>query len=490
MRSKASFTLLAAATALTTGIAMPDRASADEVTLDLVLVSPADRWEYILKKAEAVYEQAHPGTDLKLNTQILPYGDRLTRLRAAGAGGTPLDIVSLDQPEVGEFAAAGFTTDLTPYIDRDLDGLSDWLPAFRDGTRFNGKWHAIWAWTDARVLWYWKDLVKEAGIDPAKDMRTWQGYLDSCKKLNEKLSGKGTEGCLLIGKPWISDWTLPYVWTQGGDIGQPVDPDAAKQAGAAEAWVPTLDSQAWIDALTFTKQQVDAGIKPFTEHQFGPEFVSRRFATSLDGTWVYGLLAKSKAKMDDVGLVAAFPTQKEGAETATMAGGWTLAIPATSKQPDVAWEFLKDMLDVKVMGEAQAKFGYLPVRKSFATGMEKEFASFWNQGGDKRWEALQELADHAFGRPNFPKWPAVGTAISDMVQAVMFNGADPAETAASTQQQVLDLLQWPEGTTVAMTDDKGGKCDAGGRLVNAVTPIQKAADKDGSGAFCTAIAGK
>jgi multiple sugar transport system substrate-binding protein len=478
---------LAGAMTVAAGLAAAWPAAAEEVSLDLVLVSPADRWEYILKKAEAAYEASHPGTDLKVNAQILPFGDRLTRLRAAGAGGTPLDIVSLDQPEVGEFAAAGFTTDLTAYIERDLDGMSDWLPAYRDGTHFDGKWHAIWAWTDARVLWFWKDLVKEAGVDPATDMRTWEGYLESCKKLNAKLQNQGVEGCLLIGKPWVADWTLPYMWMQNGDIGQPVDVAAASKAGAAEAWVPTLDSQAWIDALTFTKAQVDAGVKPYTEHQFGPEFVSRRFATVIDGTWVYGAVANSKAKMDDVGLVAAFPTKEQGGETATMAGGWTLAIPSTSKQPDVAWEFLKAMLDVKVMGDAQAKFGYLPVRKSFATDLGKDFTAFWNQGGDKRWEELQTLSDHAYGRPNFPKWPAVGAAISEMVQAVMFNGTDPAEAAANAQRQVLDLLQWPEGTSVTLADDKSGKCDEGSRLVNAVTPIQKAADKDGSGAFCSLL---
>lgn len=195
--------------------------------------------------------------------------------------------------------------------------------------------------------------------------------------------------------------------------------------------------------------------------------------------------------MANVGLLAAFPTPKAGDATATMAGGWTLAIPSTSTKPDVAWKFLKAMLDISVMGDTQAKFGYLPVRQSFATSMDANFAAFWDQGGDKRWDALKRLAPHAFGRPNFPSWPSVGNAISEMVQNVMFNGVAPEEAAKNTQRQVLvDLLHWPEGTSVTLADDSNGACADGGHLLNAVTPVQVAADGNGSGSVCAAIVGK
>jgi multiple sugar transport system substrate-binding protein len=182
----------------------------EAVTLRMILVAPEDRWNFLLDAAKAKFAADHPDVEISLDVQILPFGDRLTQLRAAAIAGTPLDIVSLDQPEVGDFAAAGFTSDLTERINQDLDGLSDWLPAYREATRFEGGWHAIWAWTDARVLWYWKDLVAAAGIDPATDMATWQSYVDGCRKLDEALSGQDTAGCLLIGQPWIADWTFPY----------------------------------------------------------------------------------------------------------------------------------------------------------------------------------------------------------------------------------------------------------------------------------------
>jgi multiple sugar transport system substrate-binding protein len=462
----------------------------EAVTLRMILVAPEDRWTFLLDAAQEKFAAEHPDIQLEIDAQVLPFGDRLTQLRAAAVAGTPLDIVSLDQPEVGDFAAAGFTTDLTEWINRDLDGLSDWMPAYRAATQYEDGWHAVWAWTDARVMWFWKDLVDKAGIDPTSDLVTWQGYLEGCQKLDSALAADQVSGCLLIGQPWIADWTYPYVWMGGGSIGVDVNADLAEQQGAAEAWVPTLGSEAWTKALQFTREQVDAGIAPYTEHQFGTEFVNRSFAVSLDGTWVLGALKAAGADLSNVGMIGAFPVASEDMPTATMAGGWTLAIPATSEEPEVAWEFLKAMLDISTLGGMQTEFGYLPTRASFSMELEEQYRSFWNEGGIDRWSQLQALASHAYGRPSFPSWPQVSSAVTNMVQSVMFDGKAPDAAAADAQRTALvDVLEWPEGTTVELHDDAGGSCadEALDRLIVAITPVAQAADADGSGMICSHV---
>jgi multiple sugar transport system substrate-binding protein len=275
-----------------------------------------------------------------------------------------------------------------------------------------------------------------------------------------------------------------------GDIGFPVNAELAKDQGAAEAWVPSLSSEAWIKALKFTRDQVDAGIEPFTEHQFGTEFVNRSFAVSLDGTWVLGALKGAGADLGQVGMIGAFPVPAADTTTATMAGGWTLAIPSTSENLDVAWDFLKAMLDISTLGRLQTEFGYLPTRASFTTELEEQFTSFWNEGAVDRWAELTELAPHAYGRPSFPSWPQVGAAITDMVQNVMFDNKDAQAAAQDAQRTVLvDVLSWPAGTTVEVHDDAGGGCehDELDRQLPAITPVQQAADADGSGAFCSHV---
>jgi multiple sugar transport system substrate-binding protein len=48
---------------------------------------------------------------------------------------------------------------------------------------YNDKVYGIWAWTDVRAMWYWKDLLNKSGVGP-DSLKTWNEYIDSAKKIN------------------------------------------------------------------------------------------------------------------------------------------------------------------------------------------------------------------------------------------------------------------------------------------------------------------
>jgi multiple sugar transport system substrate-binding protein len=66
-------------------------------------------------------------------------------------------------------------------------------------------------------LWYWKDLLNEANVDPNL-LKTWDGYIVAAKKLNEKLRATGIEGVHLTGANHSPDLWYPYLWMLGGEI--------------------------------------------------------------------------------------------------------------------------------------------------------------------------------------------------------------------------------------------------------------------------------
>ena len=66
----------------------------------------------------------------------------------------------LDQIWLGEFAQKHLLTDLTNYTEK-WGRASDWYESNRDGMTYNGSIYGIWAWTDVRGMWYWKDLLNE-----------------------------------------------------------------------------------------------------------------------------------------------------------------------------------------------------------------------------------------------------------------------------------------------------------------------------------------
>ena len=134
----------------------------------------------------------------------------------------------------------------------------DWYQANWDGGVYNGKVYGIWAWTDVRGMWYWKDLLNKAGVDP-NSLKTWDGYIASAKKLNAVLSPQGIEGVHLTGANHSPDMWYPYLWMLGGDIIKLKDGHPTK----GTYWFPAYNSTEGVRALEFIKEQVRvAGIKP------------------------------------------------------------------------------------------------------------------------------------------------------------------------------------------------------------------------------------
>jgi len=57
-------------------------------------------------------------------------------------------------------------------------------------------------------MWYWKDLLKEAGVNP-ENLTTWNGYIESAKKLNDLLKDRGIQGVHLVGAAHSPDMWYP-----------------------------------------------------------------------------------------------------------------------------------------------------------------------------------------------------------------------------------------------------------------------------------------
>jgi multiple sugar transport system substrate-binding protein len=52
---------------------------------------------------------------------------------------------------------------------------------------------------DVRGMWYWKDMLTQANVDP-NSLRTWDGYVSSAEKpINSVLQGLDVQGIHLVG---------------------------------------------------------------------------------------------------------------------------------------------------------------------------------------------------------------------------------------------------------------------------------------------------
>jgi len=71
---------------------------------------------------------------------------------------TPIDIITVDQIWLGEFAQKRSLTDLKLYrATMDRDGHEEWYFQNWEGGKYQSGIYGIWAWTDVTGIWYWKD---------------------------------------------------------------------------------------------------------------------------------------------------------------------------------------------------------------------------------------------------------------------------------------------------------------------------------------------
>jgi multiple sugar transport system substrate-binding protein len=115
----------------------------------------------------------HPDIDIQLDYRPIPYLNLHTQFLKAMANQTPVDIMSVDQIWLGEFVEKGYLTDLTDRA-KSWGREKDWYEANWDGGVYKDKVYGIWTVADLRGMWYWKDLLNKAGVDP-NSLQTWDG---------------------------------------------------------------------------------------------------------------------------------------------------------------------------------------------------------------------------------------------------------------------------------------------------------------------------
>jgi multiple sugar transport system substrate-binding protein len=179
-----------------------------------------------------------------------------------------VDITTVDHVWLGEYVEKGYLTDLTE--DAQNWGREDeWYSANWAGGIYNDKVYGIWTMADVRGMWYWKDMLTQANVDP-NSLRTWDGYVSSAEKLiNSVLQGQDVQGIHLVGVGDSPDMWYPYLWMQGGEIIRQKEGHPIKGI----FWFLAFNGTEGVKALEFIKEQIDAGVEPEEQHLWGKEFL-------------------------------------------------------------------------------------------------------------------------------------------------------------------------------------------------------------------------
>jgi multiple sugar transport system substrate-binding protein len=374
----------------------------------------------MLQPALDELNRRHPEMNIQIEYAEPSGLDKRNSILDRLSNGDSVDIVSIDQIWLGEFAERGLIRNLTADFEQ-WGRMGDLYEENLDGSVYNNTLYALWIWTDVRGMWYWKDMLQEAGVDP-ESLKTWDGYISAAVKLKDFFGDRITQGVHLVGAPFDPDMWYPYLWMLGGEIIEQRQGHPTKGV----YWFPSYNSSEGVKAMEFLKQQVDAGIKPQKEHSFGLEFANRTFPVMLEGSWMLSAFPRESwpTLEQEVGFIPMFPVPNQTIQTSTMMGGFELAVPSTSQHSDLSWELITIMASPEILGPFIQQFGYLPTQHTLGEGPASEPL----KESIPYFEEMVSMIPNGGSRPNIPEYPEIAEDIHQAIQQV-YNGTKQPEEA-------------------------------------------------------------
>ena len=373
----------------------------------------------------AVEQFMSENPDYSVEHIIVPWGQIHDRVIAATAAGTPPDSYRGWSWIVGD-AAIGALTNLQPYVDAVGVDLDDFWPATLNQMRYNGDVHAMSISTIVQFLYYNKDRMREVGLDPESPPKTIAEIDEMGAALNE-ISDDG-EIIRLGFSPTVPslqtyDWATAFgsqFWDESeGNIA--VDDEAM------------LELFAWYKAYAdqFGAENLRAFADTYGGNSFGRNTPQGVYYTGLLSMWVRGSWAYND--MGEYGPdvdfgVAPMPTLASADDaTPGTSNGNMYFVPANCANPDGGFAFSNFMSASPWVAVNKALVdSVMPSRKSLANLPEVEE----REGG---WTILarDEILPRSLQAPSFAQAGFFGRALSDAIEEVMFNDADPAEVLAN-----------------------------------------------------------
>jgi multiple sugar transport system substrate-binding protein len=298
------------------------------------------------------FERQNP--DIKLNMIEGPNASNLVEDLNTSAfllGSSPYDLVHLDVVWVPKFAAAGWLLDLTDRIPKSE--LAKYLPGDVNGGMYEDRLYRVPWRTDAGMLYYRKDLLQQAGLQPPE---TFADLMRISKNLKQKDAANW--GYVWQGRQYEGVSAM-FVEVLEGNGGFWVNPDT-KEVG--------LDKPEAIDAVRFLLSTIQEGISPPGVTNYQEEEARRLFQNGnavLMRNWPYAFPLMNAADSPVRGKFAIKPmVHGAGHRSAACLGGWGWGIASTTKHPKDAWRLVQFFTKADTQRQYILRTGYLPSLRS------------------------------------------------------------------------------------------------------------------------------
>nr|WP_047574183.1 ABC transporter substrate-binding protein [Methylobacterium sp. ZNC0032] len=309
----------------------------------------------------------------------------------------------------------------------DKKWLAGFYPGFMENSQTGGKTWGIPFQRSTIVLYWNKELFKEAGLDPEKPPQTWAEHLAFAQKLTKRdASGNVTQWGTQIPSSGFPYWLFQALTTEADAILMNPTGDTTyyDKPGVVEAL------QYWVDLSQKHKVHppgiVEWGTTP-------KDFFEKKVAMIWTTT---GNLTNVRTNAKFPFGVAMLPAHKRRGSP-TGGGNFYISKKATAAQQQAAFQFIKWMTQPERAAQWSIDTGYVAVSKAaYETAAMKKYVVEFPPAAVARDQlefAVAELSTHENQR--------VTKALNDGLQAALTGTKTPQKAMEDAQAEAERILK-------------------------------------------------
>ena len=378
---------------------------------------------------EAALEPFTAETGIKVDVEVVDWGVQLDRIRNAAVSGEGPDVTQAGTTQVPFFAALGGFEDLSGRA-ADIGGESAYADGVWQTTEVvgqDGTWAIPW-FTEARSIYYRKDVLEKAGVDEATAFADWDSLrstLQAIKDETPEIAPFGTPGKKAFD---LVHHVMPFVWDAGG---AELSEDNTKS---------TINSPEAVEGMSFFADLVNDGLADPSQlerdgTQVENQFKGGKIAVWMGGPWVLGSIEREDdtnwvpAARKNVG-IAPMPAGPKG-DAFTFVGGSNLMMFEGSQHKNEAWELMKFLSQDQVQTDYAALLGMFPAR------VEPQQA--YGESNGANFESVFEAIQQGRTYSPIPQWAQVENAYKGRFGTILDSAAGKGDSyGPETVQQQLD----------------------------------------------------
>ncbi len=376
-----------------------------------------------MENAVKTFEE-ETGIEIELLSEA--YDNMHNKIMTMVAGGSQLDIVSLDTVWPAEFADSELIVPLDDYVDDEFG--SQFVDIAWEQLKYDGHQYGIPTGNDAKWLFYNKEILEKAGYtEPPK---TWKELSEMSLKMKEE--GLVKYG-MAFGASQSEGLTCDFTSLLYGFGGQYRESDE----DASGEWM--LNSEQSVEALTWLKESMGNGVVDpasitYTDRNVMNTFMAGdvAFVTGWSSYWTTTNSEEESAVVGKVGMTM-LPGSEE-AVSGSVAGGGGFAVVSTTASEKWSVEFLKLLCRPEVQKDFLSGVSQMPTLKELYSdeALVEEFPIL---------DMAYPQYEYAHFRPILVQYQEWSKMVQESIHKVIANNEDPETVLNDLQNQTTETIK-------------------------------------------------